>query len=120
MAARGRERGAGALVLNRESQFCRMMRALEREVRAGEHRALCFSPLHCTLKNGEHGQHSMGSANQTLQDNPEGWDGGGGGGSFTRQGICVCLLLIHADIWQKPVQHCKVIIFQLKIGLKKE
>ena len=24
--------------------------------------------------------------------------------------------LIHADVWQKPIQHCKAIIFQLKIS----
>ena len=34
MAVSGREAGAGALVLNREFQFCRMKRALERVVRA--------------------------------------------------------------------------------------
>lgn len=48
-------------MLNRESQFCRMKRALERAVRAGEHPAFCFGPLHRTLKNGEHGQHSTGN-----------------------------------------------------------
>lgn len=52
-------------VLNRESQFCRMKRALERAVRAGEHPAFCFGPLHRTLKNGEHGQHSTQERNQT-------------------------------------------------------
>ena len=29
------------------------------------------------------------------------------------------LWLIHADVWQKPTQHCKAIILQLKINLKK-
>ena len=28
--------------------------------------------------------------------------------------------LIHVDIWQKPTQYCKAIIFQLKIGLKRK
>ena len=28
------------------------------------------------------------------------------------------LWLIHADVWQKPTQHCKVIILQLKINFK--
>ena len=26
------------------------------------------------------------------------------------------LWLIHADVWQKPTQYCKAIIFQLKIN----
>ena len=28
--------------------------------------------------------------------------------------------LIHVNIWQKPTQHCKAIIFQLKINKSKE
>ena len=36
-------------------------------------------------------------------------------------GIYIYLWLIHADIWQKPTQYCKAIIFQLKISkLKRE
>ena len=27
------------------------------------------------------------------------------------------LWLIHVDVWQKPKQHCKAIILQLKISL---
>ena len=41
-----------------------------------------------------------------LCDNPEGWDGEGGG----REGTFVYLWLILVDVWQKPSQHCKVII----------
>ena len=33
-------------------------------------------------------------------------------GKFKREGICVCLWLIHVDVWQKPSQN--IIIFQLK------
>ena len=29
---------------------------------------------------------------------------------------CVYPWLIHVDVWQKPTQHCKAIIFQLKIN----
>ena len=36
-----------------------------------------------------------------LCDNPEGWDRVGGG-RFKREGTCVHLWLIHADVWQKP------------------
>ena len=37
------------------------------------------------------------------------------GGSIKRDGICVYLGLIHIFVWQKPSQHCKEIILQLKI-----
>ena len=38
------------------------------------------------------------------------------------EGTCVYLWLIHVDIWQKPMQHCKAIILQLKVNnfFKKE
>ena len=48
-----------------------------------------------------------------LCDNLEGWDGVGGVG-FKREGAYVYLCLIHADVWQRPVQYCKAIILQLK------
>ena len=33
----------------------------------------------------------------------------------------VYLWLVHADVWQKPTQYCKVIILQLKVNkLEKE
>ena len=41
------------------------------------------------------------------------------GGWFKRGGIYVYLWLIHVDVWQKPTQHCKAIILQLKINFKK-
>ena len=36
------------------------------------------------------------------------------GGSFRRQGACVRLGPIHADVRQKPTRYCKAIVFQLK------
>ena len=33
-----------------------------------------------------------------------------------REGTYVYLWLIHVDVWQKPTQYCKAIIFQLKIS----
>ena len=36
------------------------------------------------------------------------------GGRLKREGIYVCLWLIHEDVWQKSAQYCKVIILQLK------
>ena len=38
------------------------------------------------------------------------------GGRFQREGIYVYLWLIHADVWQKPIQYCKAIVLQLKIN----
>jgi len=38
------------------------------------------------------------------------------GGRFKREWTCVYLWLIHVDVWQKPIQHCKAIILQLKIN----
>ena len=40
------------------------------------------------------------------------------GGSFKREGTCIYLWLIPADIWQKPTQYCKAIICQLKNKFK--
>ena len=49
--------------------------------------------------------------------NLEGWDGVGGGREVQGEKTCVYLWLIHADAWQKPTQHCKAIILQLKINI---
>ena len=48
-----------------------------------------------------------------LCDSLEGWEMEG---RFKREGIYVYLWLIHVDVWQKPTQHCKAIIFQLNIN----
>ena len=34
---------------------------------------------------------------------------------FKKEGTCVCLWLIHVDLWQKPSLEYKIIILQLKI-----
>ena len=41
-----------------------------------------------------------------------------GGGRDIQEGgyIYIYLWLIHVDVWQKPTQYCKAIIFQLKIN----
>ena len=36
------------------------------------------------------------------------------------QETCVYLWLIHADVWQKPTQHCRTLILQLKINQKSD
>ena len=40
-----------------------------------------------------------------------GWEMGGG---VRREGTYVYLWLIDADVWQRPTQYCKAIIFQLR------
>ena len=47
-----------------------------------------------------------------LCDNPEMWDGEVR--EVPREEIYVYLWLIHTVVWQKPTQHCKTIILQLK------
>ena len=56
--------------------------------------------------------YESGSSNQVLCDSLEGREVGG---RLKREGTCVYLWLIHVDVWQKPTQHCKAIIVQLKI-----
>ena len=67
-----------------------------------------------------HGQwefvEDTGSSNGMLCDNLEGWHGVGGGGKVQEGGTYVFLKLIHVNVWQKPTQYCKAIIFQLKIN----
>ena len=57
------------------------------------------------------------SSNQVLCENLEWWHGVVGvvEGRFKREETYVHLWLIHVDIWQKPTQYCKAIIFQSKI-----
>ena len=40
------------------------------------------------------------------------------GGAFSREGTRAYLWPVHADVWQKPSQYCKVIVLQLKSILK--
>ena len=42
-----------------------------------------------------------------------GWDGEGDGGG-SGKGTHVHPWLIHVNVWQKPLQYCKVITLQLK------
>ena len=55
-------------------------------------------------------------------EDQEGWDGEGGGrgDQDVKGGTHVNSWLIHANVWQKPLQYCKVISLQLiKINGKK-
>ena len=54
-------------------------------------------------------------------DNPEGWDGERGGREDWEWGTHVHPWLIHVNVWQTPLQYCKVISLQLiKINGKKK
>ena len=53
-----------------------------------------------------------------LCDKLEGWAGVGGEREVQKRGAYVYLGLIHVVVWQKPTQHWKAIIFQLKKKLK--
>ena len=44
-------------------------------------------------------------------NNLKGWGGDGGGRGVKREGTNVYLMPIRVDVWQKPSQYCKVIIF---------
>ena len=53
-------------------------------------------------------------------EDPEGWDGEGGRRGNQDWGTHVNPWLIHVNVWQKPLQYCKVISLQLiKINGKK-
>ena len=54
-----------------------------------------------------------------LCDNLEGWDGVAGGKEVQEERTYVYLCLIHVDVRQKPTQHWKTIILQLKINKSK-
>ena len=54
-------------------------------------------------------------------DDPEGWDGEGGGRGGSAWGTHANPCLIYVNVWQKPLQYCKVISLQLiKINGKKQ
>ena len=54
-------------------------------------------------------------------EDPEGRDGEGGGSGDQDGETHVNPRLIHVNVWQKPLQYCKVMILQLiKINEKKK
>ena len=52
--------------------------------------------------------HETGHSGLVHWDDPEGWDGEGRGGGGSGWGTHVHLWLIHVNVWQKPLQYCKV------------
>ena len=64
--------------------------------------------------------HEAGCSGLVHWDDPEGWDGQGGGKWVQDGGTHVHSWLIHVNVWQKPLQYCKVISLQLKLKKKKK
>ena len=58
--------------------------------------------------------HKTGCSGLVHWDDPEGGDGEGGGRMGSGWGTHVHPWLIHVNVWQKPLQYCKVISLQLK------
>jgi len=57
--------------------------------------------------------HEEGHSKLILGDNFEGWGREGGRRGVHDGGTHVHPWLIHANVWQKPPQYCKVISLQL-------
>ena len=57
--------------------------------------------------------HETGCSRVVHWDDPEGWDGEGGGRGV-QDGEHMYPWPIHVNVWQKPLQYCKVISLQLK------
>ena len=58
--------------------------------------------------------HETGCLGLVHWDDPEGWDEKGGEGGGSGWETHVHPWLIHVNVWQKPLQYCKVISLQLK------
>ena len=58
--------------------------------------------------------HEAGQSKPVHWDNPEGWVGMGGEKGVQDEGTHVHPWLIHVNVWQNPLQYCKVISLQLK------
>ena len=58
--------------------------------------------------------HEAGPSKPVLGDNSEGWGGQGVVRGIQDGETHVNPLLIHVNVWQKPLQYCKAIILQLQ------
>ena len=70
--------------------------------------------LDSTLKTSPGSMQDTGCLGLVHWDDPEGWYGEGRGRGCSRWGTRVHLWQMHVDVWQKPIQYCKVISLQLK------
>ena len=59
-------------------------------------------------------KHDTGFLGLVHWDDPEGWDVEGGGRGDSGWGTHGHPRLIHVNVWQKPLQYCKVISLPLK------
>ena len=62
--------------------------------------------------------HETGCSGLVHWDDPEGWDEEEGWWGGLGWGTHVHPWLIHVNVWQKPLQYCKVISLQLKFFKK--
>ena len=58
--------------------------------------------------------HEIGCSGLVHWDDPEGWGWGGRWEGVSGWGTHVHTWLIHVNVWQNPLQYCKVISLQLK------
>ena len=58
--------------------------------------------------------HETGCSGPVHWGDTEGWDEEGGGRGGSGWGTHVHPWLIHVNVWQNPLQYCKVISLQLK------
>ena len=64
--------------------------------------------------------HETGCSGLVHWDDPEGWDGEGGVRGGSGCGPHGHPWLIHVNVWQKPLQYCKIISLQLNKFKKRE
>ena len=65
---------------------------------------------------GPDSMHETGCSGLVHWDDPGGWDWEGGGRAvLDGEHMCACGWLIHVNVWQKPLQYCKIISLQLKL-----
>ena len=58
--------------------------------------------------------HETGHSKPAHWNYSEGWDGEGGRRGIQGWGTYAHLWLIHVNVWQKPLQYCKVTSLKLK------
>ena len=64
----------------------------------------------CEIDRQSSSIHETGLSGPVHWDDPEGWDGEGGGRGASGWRSHVHPWLIHVNVWQEPLQYCKVIV----------
>ena len=93
-----------------------------KERRGWDELRVALEHIHYHIKTELVGSYYMTHGAQTwCSDNLEGWDRRGGHWREAQEGGDRCIFLADlCSFWQKPIQHCKAIILQWKISLKKQ